>query len=276
MKSIILGLKRHPWRFIVSIFLSYSALWTVTESVAFFYPSLPLQGLHTHLIFIGLSIVIGIVRVYQPRRISIKVNTSDTTLNIYYGDIFKHEGYIAISANEFFDSELGEPVSEKSLHGMVIKQYFGGHPESFDNAISNDLQDAQFEIIQRVRGNTKKYPIGTTAKVTANEYKFLLFALSHTNIQTFKASSDLSTMINAMHGLFDRSRNCTGGEKLTIPLIGSGISGVGLPATQLLQLIILTIIDETKKQQICKEIDLVLHELRFEEIDLETIRRQWT
>lgn len=229
-----------------------------------------------HLTFIGLSFLIGIVRVYQPRHISIKVNTSDTTLNIYYGDIFKQEGYIAVSANEFFDSELGGPVSEKSLHGMVIKQYFGGHPESFDNAISTDLQDVSFETVQRDRGNTKKYPIGTTAKVTASEHKFLLFALSRTNIQTFKARSDLSTMINAMQGLFDRSRNCTGGEKLNIPLIGSGISGVGLPAAQLLQLIILTIIDETKKQKICKEIDLVLHESRFEEIDLETIRRQWT
>ena len=158
---------------------------------------------------------------------------------------------------------------------MLIKQYFGGHPESFANVISTDLQNAPSEVVQRERGNTKKYPIGTTARVTANEHKFLLFALCHTNIQTFKASADLSTMINALHGLFDRSRNCTGGEKLAIPLIGSGISGVGLPATQLLQLLVLAIIDETKKRQICKEIDLVLHESRFEEIDLETIRRQW-
>lgn len=217
----------------------------------------------------------GIVRVYQPRKISIKVNTSDTNLNIYYSNIFEQEGYIAISANDFFDSELGEPVSEKSLHGMVIKQFFGGHPESFDSAISTDLQGVPFEVVQRERGNTKKYPIGTTAKVIANEHKFLLFALSHTNIQTFKVSSDLPTMINGLHGLFDRARDCTGGEKLTIPLIGSGLSGIGLPATQLLQLIVLTIIDETKKRQICKEIDLVLHESKFEEIDLETIRRQW-
>lgn len=275
MNSIILGLKRHPWRFIISIFLSYSAFWTVVGSIASFYPSLALQGHSKYFFFVGISIVVGIVRVYQPRQISIKVNTSDTTLNIYYGDIFKQKGYTAISANEFFDSELGEPVSENSLHGMVIKQYFGGHPESFDKAISTDIKDIPFEVVQRDRGNTRKYLIGTTAFIKANERKFLLFALSHTNIQTFKASSNLSTMIKAMHGLFERARNCTGGEKLNIPLIGSGISGVGLPGTQLLQLIVLAIIDETKKQQICKEIDLVIHESRFEEIDLETIRRQW-
>jgi len=275
LKSIILGLKRHPWRFVVSIFLTYSALWTVTESIGFFYPDLPLQGWKVHLSFVLLSVLIGIIRVYQPRHISIKVNTSDTKLNIYYDDIFKQKGYTAIAVNEYFDSEIGLPVSENTLHGMVIKEYFGGRSESFDAAVSEDLNGISFEHIEREQGNRKKYPIGTTAKVMANQHKFLLFALSHTNTETFKASSDLPTMIVAMRGLFDYSRNCTGGERLNIPLLGSGISGVGLPATQLLQLIVLIIIDETKKQQICKEIDLVLHESRFGEIDLETIKRQW-
>ncbi|WP_157605987.1 macro domain-containing protein [Rheinheimera sp. SA_1] len=275
MKSILLGLKRHYWRFFASIFLCYSALWTITESIAFFYPSWNLQCFITHLIFIVISVIIGIIRVHQPRRVTIKINATDTIINIYYGDIFKQHGYKAISVNEYFDSELGEPVSENSLHGMVIKQFFGGHPESFDRAVTNDLLNIPFESVQGKRGKIKKYPIGTTAKIVANGHNFLLFALSNTNLQTFKASSDLLTMINAMNGLFERSRNSTGGEKLNIPLIGSGLSGVGLPSTQLLQFIILYIIDETKRRQICKEIDLVLHESRFEEIDLENIQRQW-
>ncbi len=245
------------------------------ESIAFFNPELKLQGFRNHLMLITISSAIGLCRVYQPNKVLIKINTSDTTLNIYYGDVFESKGYTAIAVNEFFDSELGKPVSEKTLHGMVIKRFFGGHPESFDNAVSADLQNYDFEQVDRKQGNRKKYPIGTTAQVVANEHKFLLFALSHTNIETFKASSDLATMISTMYGLFEKSRNCTGGETLILPLIGSGISGVGLPATQLLQSIILVIIEETKKRQICKRIDLVLHESRFEEVDLETIKRQW-
>ncbi len=280
MKSIILGLKRHPWRFAISIFLSYSALWTVIESVAHFYPKLPLQCWQSHAIFIAISVVIGLFRIYQPYKISIKTKTSDTTLNIYFGDVFEPKGYTAIAVNEYFDSKLGDPVSENSLHGIVIKRYFGGNSEEFYSAISDDLKGCRYETVDRPRENVphvncKKYPIGTTASIFKNERKFLLFALCHTNIETFKASTDLSTMITAMHGLFEKSRNKTGGEKLILPLIGSGISGVGLPATQLLQLILLTIIDETKKRHICKQIDLVLHESRFEEIDLETIKRQW-
>jgi hypothetical protein len=248
----------------------------LVESISFFNPDLKLQGLISHLIFISISILVGLCRVYQPRKVSIKINTSDTTLNIYYGDVFKPKGYTAIAVNEYFDSELGDPVSEKSLHGMVIKHYFGGHPEGFNNAVSNDLQACSFEEVERIRGNRKKYPIGTTAKITANEKNFLLFALCHTNVETFKASSDLATMVLALNGLFKKARNCTGGESLILPLVGSGLSGVGLPATQLLQLSVLAIIDETKKQQICKQIDLVIHESRFDEIDLETIKKQWS
>lgn len=275
IKSIILGLRRHPLRFLISVFLSYSALWTLVESIAFFNPELKLQNMNSHMSFIAISIIIGIIRVFQPRKISIKINTSDTILNIYYGDLFEQDGFKAISVNEYFDSELGDPVSENSLHGMVIKRYFGGHSESFDIAVSNDLKGCNYELIDRERGNQKKYPIGTTAKIAANDQKFLLFALCHTNIETFKASSDLSTMVQSLNGLFEKSRNITGGEALVIPLIGSGISGVGLPATQLLQLIVLSIIDKTKKHQICKQINLIIHESRFDEIDLETIRRQW-
>jgi len=105
--SLLLGLKRHPWRFIVSIFLSYSVLWTLVESFSHFNPDLNTKGLGFQIIAIGISIIVGIFRAYQPKKVTIRINTSDTILNIYFGDIFKQEGYISIPVNEFFDSEIG-------------------------------------------------------------------------------------------------------------------------------------------------------------------------
>lgn len=276
LKSLQLGLKRHPLRFISSTFLAYSALWTIISSFYFFNPDIKFVGPGYHLAFIAVSLLIGMFIVYQPRKISIKINTSDTVLNVYYGDLFEQNGYMAISVNEFFDSEIGLPVSPDSLHGIVINKYFGGHPEAFDRVVSEQLVNDSPIHIDRDLGKTDKYSIGTTASIRANNHKFLLFALSHTDIQTHKASSDLSIMLDALGGLFDKARTVSGGEPLVLPLIGSGISGVGLPATQLLQLIILAIIDATKKCQICKQIDLVLHEDRFSEVDLELIKKQWS
>lgn len=276
LKSLWLGFKRHPLRFFGSGLLAYSTLWTIVSSINFFNPTIKFEGVLYYASFTFLSAIIGVVLVYQPKRISFKVNTSDTRINVYYGDIFKQKGYIAISVNEFFDSKIGLPVSPKSLHGIVINDFFGGHPDAFDRAILEQIESKKIEIVERSEGKNIRYPIGTTAAINANEHKFFLFALCNTDLETHKASTNLPTMINALNGLFDKARTNTGGESLILPLVGSGISGVGLPATQLLQLMILTIIDETKRSQICKEIDIVLHEDRFDEIDLELIKRQWS
>ena len=276
IKSIFLGFKRHYWRFIASVFVGYSVIWTLVESIAHYYPSIKMEGLYFHLTSILISIIIGLYRIKQPNKISFKINTSDTTLNIYYGDVFEQKGHIAISVNEYFDSELGDLVSENTLHGVVIKRFFGGHKEAFDKVVDNDLAKENFIKITREHGKNKQYPIGTTTKIYANEHKFLLFVLSHTDLDTLKAHSDMSTMVQSMKGLFTKARNSLNGEPLILPLIGSGISGVGLPATQLVQLIVLAIIEETKLKQITKQIDLVLHESRFQEVDLEYIQKQWS
>ena len=60
-----------------------------------------------------------------------------------------------------------------------------------------------------------------------------------------------------------------------MPLVGSGLSGLGLPANQLLQLILVVLVNETKKKQVAMEITVVLHPSRFDEVDLGSIGAFW-
>ena len=172
ISSLLLGLKRHPWRFIASIFLSYSVLWTLVESFSHFNPALSVKGLRFQITAILISIIVGIYRAYQPRKVTIKINTSDTVLNIFFDDLFQQNGYISIPVNEYFDSHIGEPVSPNSLHGMFINSYFGGHAESFDKLVDGSLQSIAHETVNREIGRTNKYPIGTTAKLIAKNQTF--------------------------------------------------------------------------------------------------------
>ena len=71
-------------------------------------------------------------------------------------------------------------------------------------------------------------------------------------------------------------RNCSGRQTVSIPLIGSGAAGVGLPNNILIHIIICSILKSTQKQEITKEIRIVLHESLFEEIELRQIKKQWT
>ncbi len=262
-------------RFFVWIFLSYSALWTIIESVLSFFPDFSLTGTKYYCALIGVSFILASIRSYQKKSIEFRIKHANTKIRVLFGDVFCQDGFIAIPVNEFFDSEIGLPVSSNSLHGIVIDRYFGGHPASFDQLIETDLKGAHVQNVVRKIGKTHKYEIGTTALIKTNTHRFLLFALCLTDIDTCKASASLEHLIAALKGLCAKARVTLGGEKLIIPLVGSGLSSMGLPPQHLLHIIILTLLDETKRNQFASEIEIVLHPSRFDEIDLSLVENIW-
>ena len=273
--SIALGIRRHPLKFFGEIFLAYSVLWTLIESVSSFFPDIKFQGAYYYLSLITISLLVACTRAHQSHVIRFKVGHSNTTIQVSFNDIFAQEGHIAIPVNEYFDSELGLPVSPNSLHGTVINRFFGGYPAAFDQLIATDLGNTPSQIVQRNSGKSVKYEIGTTASVKTNSHRFLLFALCETDISTFIASAYLPQLVHALEGLCAKARVILGGEKLVVPLVGSGLSGIGLPPNQLLQLILLVLVNETKKNQVALEIEVVIHSSRFDEIDLSLIETFW-
>lgn len=276
LHNVCLGIKRRPFKFLGEIFLAYSALWTLVESASYFFSDIKLQGIRCYIVLVCVGILIACIRAYQHRCISFKIGHSNTKVTVLFGDLFDREGHIAIPVNEFFDSELGLPVSPKSLHGLVINRFFGGHPTSFDQLVTADLANTPGEDIQRDSGKSRRYPIGTTASIKTSSHRFLLFVLSITDLSTFKASATVPNLVQALEGLAAKARVVLGGEKLVVPLVGSGLSGIGLPANQLLQLILLVLVNETKKRQIALDIEVVIHADRFDEIDLHLIKNLWS
>lgn len=274
--SIILGIKRRPLRFITDILLTYSAIWTLIESVSYFFVDMKLQGARYYLCLLIFSFLIALVRAYQIKSIQFRVGHSNTKLTVLFGDLFDREGFLAIPVNEYFDSMLGLPVAPTSLHGIVLNRFFAGHPASFDQLIASDLVETPRNLVERTGGKEEQFAIGTTASIRANSHKFLLFALCTTNLTTFKASASLPDLVCALEGLCAKARNVLGGEKLAIPLVGSGLSGIGLPANQLLQIILLVLVNETKKNQVALEIEVVIHPSRFDEVDLRSIEIFWS
>ena len=274
-QQFFVGLKRHPWRFMVSIFLTYSVLWTVIESATFFISAFSLKGVIPYLAMVGGSVVVGVYRSIQPRQIQLKIGSTDTVITVSFGDLFISSAYKIIPVNEFFDTDLGEPVSSKSIHGMFISKCFGGHGASLNALVEQSLKGSSYETVERSKGREKRYPIGTTAVVPVNEDRYYLVALSKTDVGTLKASADIPELWAALVGLWDQVRISAGGHSVAVPLLGGGLSGIGLAGTHLLQLMILSIINETKKRKITNHIQIILSEDRLNEIDLEIVKNNW-
>lgn len=259
-------------RFLIFSFAAYGALWTVIESVSAFEDKLKPTGVVAYGVLILFSVAVGAWRAWPVRRVVIRVPTSDSSIAVEFGDIFSKDGCIAIQVNEFFDSLLGEHVSPHSLHGMFIRDVLGGQSASFDALVASALAGVPFATVPRPNGNSKRYPIGTTASVDVNSKRYLLFAFARTDIATLKASATVHEFWDALSGLWEAVRVRSNGNPVSVPLIGTGLSGVGLPERQLLELLILSFVYHTKKNKITRQVTVVLHPSLRRTIDLKSIK----
>lgn len=275
MKDLWNGVVRHPWKTISYAFVAFSVMWTLTEGLNHFVPEIQIKGHIAFGIIILISIGYALKQVWKPSKVEIKISNSNTTIEVVFGDLFQLEGIRAIAVNEFFDSKLGRPVSDKSLHGIFISKCFGGHPESFDKQVEEQLKAIESIDAEKVEGKTKRFPIGSSALVAVNHDKYLAFAFAKTDPTTCKAYSDVTMMWVALHQLWQRARVESGGHSLNLPLVGSGLSGLGLPTRDLLNLIILSAITETKAKPVTHRIRIVLHRDRFDDLDLRDVKQHW-
>ncbi len=269
------GLCLHPWKILTYALAAFSVLWTLTEGITHFLPGVKIEGGYAFTLIIVASIAFSLNRFWKPSRIVIKIAQTNTKIEVLFGDLFAQNGLRGIGVTEFFESELGIPVSGTSLHGLFLKKFFGCMAKDFDKQLKQQLKDITPIDIQKIDGKTKRFPIGTTAQIRVDGDKYIVFAISSTNPETCKAYSDITKIWVAMHELWKRARIEAGGDPLNVPLIGSGLSGIGLPSRDLLNLIILSAITETKVNKITEVIRIALHPDRFEEINLRDVKTHW-
>lgn len=274
-KDLFRGVKKHPLKLAGYSFTCFSILFTVVKAVSHFIPGVELTGPIVFGLIIVTSFGAGLKKVWKPSKIRIGIANSNTRIEVIFGDLFAQEGVKVIPVNEFFDSALGKPVSEESLHGLFLKHCFGGHPQPFDDQVKTQLQDVPHEEVPRERGQQRRFPIGTTAVVTAGKERYLAFALTKVDLATFMSSADVTMMWVALHEVWQRARVECGGSVLVLPLVGGGLSKIGLPTRDLLNLLILSAITETKKMVITQTIRIVLRRDRFEDLDLRDVEQHW-
>jgi hypothetical protein len=273
--DLIRGVSRHPWKTAQYIFTSFSVLFTLVKAITHFIPAIKIEGPIPLTAAIVVSVFYGLYKVWKPSKIDICIANCNSVIEVIFGDLFAMDGIRVIAVNEFFDSELGKPVSDKSVHGLFLKKCFGGYQESFDKQVDEQLKDIPSEVVTKSAGKNKQYPIGTTALLTVNEDRYVLFAFAKTDPATCKAYSDVTMMWVSLNQLWQRVRIEAGGYPVNLPLVGSGLSGLGLPTRDLLNLIILSAITETKAKEITRKIRIVLHRDRFESLDLRDVKRHW-
>lgn len=269
--------KRNIRAFLLGAFATYGVLWAVLEPVSAFLPALIPEGPLGYTVFVVLAVIGGAYVARPARRVEFRIPGSDSRLEIRFGDIFESEGVVVIPVNEYFDGKLGDLVSEVSLHGQFIKDVLGGVSGSFFELTKGDLAGvASVETTTSKRsGQRVKYPIGTVVRADVNQRRYLLAALSHTDAGTLVAYATVQDLWTCLAGVWKGVREYSNGKQVSIPLLGSGLSRVGLPPGNLIEVIVTSFLCHTKERKVAAKVTLVLPSRLAGELDLNGVKRSW-
>lgn len=181
---------------------------------------------------------------------------SDKRLYILFGDLFgkditeqENRTNIVIPFNRCFDIEVDDVlISRNSLHGKLVekllnsKKYDKTSLRATITATLRRISNQNYipEIVDKQIGEKLRYPEGAIACIPGvlKEYYFC-FGLSKFNQD--KAIPTRSEYINALDSLVRRIIDLSQGYPVYIPLIGTGLSGIGVNNELALDILIHTI-----------------------------------
>ena len=264
---LLLGVRRHPIRLLLESGVGYLALWGLLEPAQAFL-QLNLASTPKFALLVGASLTIGLWRMLPANRASRQIAGTTTSLSIEYADVFDQRGVVAVPVNEFIDCEVGQHVSSASLHGQVIARFYNGDSNAFATATESALGDTPFDVVQRKSGRTQRFAVGTTLYLQTGQLATIPFVLTRTDPSTLKAHATVVEMWQALSGLWNAARIHCRDRPLVIPLIGGGLSGVGLSPQHLLSLLVISASSESRAKRICGEIRICLAEHLRESTDI--------
>jgi len=266
---ILIGLHRHPIRFLIESGVAFAAGWSLIEPLQAMLAA-PVQGTSRFLALALMAVVVGIARVTPVNRMTALIPGTTTRLTIAFQDLFEAEGVIAVPVNEFFDSVIGPHVSHLSIHGQVIKRFYNGNSDMFDKAVDLSLYSIPYEDVHRNSGRTRKFSLGTAAFLDTGRTSILAFVLAETDLLTLKARADVPRLIGALDGLWEAARIHCNDATLSVPLIGGGLSGICLSPQQLLSTIVMSAASVSRQNRICTDIHICLLSKYRTDIDIES------
>lgn len=206
---------------------------------------------------------------FARRSVSWKIPSTNTTIEILYGDIFKSEEVLAIGVNDRFDHVVDDKViARSSLHGKAISNFWL-NPDDWKAAIIQKLP-------KRSGRSVTRQPIGTCVDLTQDGRLFLFFVVSNTDGDTNVTSSSAEKLIIAVKGMLSKARVVCAGRPLSMPLVGSGLARVGLHADGVLHIILAALTEECKNSHVTSKIRIMLHSGSEGEVNLLQIMRSWS
>ena len=153
---------------------------------------------------------------------SAKFRINNSTVNVFYGDIFKQEELKVIAFNEYFDTIVDDKIiSHASLNGQYLTDHIT-NIDQLDLDIDADerLKDQIVDTNEkRRRGKKIKYKLGSI-HLHGN---YILLAFSHFD-EDNRARLTLQEYTDCLMNMWNEIDVIYSGKTVSIPLLGNGVT----------------------------------------------------
>ncbi|WP_339614349.1 macro domain-containing protein [uncultured Parvibaculum sp.] len=208
-------------------------------------------------VVLGFSVVASVLTKLPASRVFYKIPKKDLAFEVCIGDLLESSApNIVISTNTTFDTDIGNGlINPDSVQGKFTAKFFGGNTEELDEQINASLEGEEFEEISSRKGKTRRYPMGTVAKVSAHGKAFYLVAMSELNADG-NASTSIKDIDLALERLWEAI--AVKGElgDVATAIIGTGRGRLSIPRKKVVEHIAQSFADEVNKNSFSSKLSI--------------------
>ena len=226
------------------------------------------------LVVLSIAVVCTVFHRRPDVEIKEQIGGIDTFIKIKVGNVMEANESCVVSTNTTFDTDMANNlISVDSLQGQFTERYYDLHCAQLDadivRALQNvtDIEDLSGQEARK--GKTKKYPLGTVAKVRAKDRTFYLLSIADMG-QSGNAECDFRMISDALNSLWQFLGKAGDYEKeLLIPILGTGHGRVRETREEIIQETINSFIAASTQKRVCETLTIVIYSDDFYKFTLQ-------
>lgn len=225
---------------------------------------------------VAISLIVGFWKVWPVMTITRKFKASNTEICVKTGDLFSQPHNIVVTSSDFFDTNIPQGT-RVSLKSQMIDKFFSGNIHTLDTLINRSLTNQGITGSHESSKNGKKdrYPIGTIAVVPTQQNRIFITVLAELYFQNNikHTLSDPNKLHITLNELWKQIRIEGRMKEVSLPILGSGLSGINLSNLMIIDSIIMSYAIHSKTSRVSERLTIVIPENKYDPRDFHDIQR---